>query len=105
MKYRYLVLISILISCSEQKGNPKFEVVKEQVITFKSSPEEIIKIDTYFKKARESGIYSVKYQTYLDSALMIMPDSAYTWQQKAMALYKARNYSVGKPFFGKRSEV
>lgn len=104
MKYMWLVLISILISCSEKKESPRSELVTEKVAPIKMSSEDSLKISQYFNKAWDSGMYSVKYQTYLDSALMIKPDSAYLWQQKAMPLYKARKYSVGKPFLERAVE-
>lgn len=101
MKYSYLFLIAILISCSEKKESLKSGIVKEKIANIKINLKDSLKISEYFKKAWGSGMYSVQYQTYLDSALMIKPDSAYLWQQKAMPLYKARKYSLGKPFLKK----
>ncbi len=59
------------------------------------------KIDSLWKRANRVGLHSVERQLILDSILQIKPDSAYFWQQKAMPLYKARKYSLGKPFLEK----
>ncbi|BCY27575.1 tetratricopeptide repeat protein [Flavobacterium okayamense] len=42
-----------------------------------------------------------EYQNCLDAGLKKDSTIAYLWQQKAMPYYKARKYSVGKPFLDK----
>ncbi|MFK7811120.1 MAG: tetratricopeptide repeat protein [Maribacter sp.] len=98
MKYFCLVLVSILISCSEKKDSPKSPLISEKLEPLKLSSADSLKIVGYWREANRAGLYSEKRQKYLDSALLIKPDSAYFWQQKAMPLYKARKYSLGKPF-------
>nr|WP_292963585.1 tetratricopeptide repeat protein [Muricauda sp. UBA7809] len=65
------------------------------------STTDSIKVANFWQKAMKAPIYSVERQHYLDSALIIKPDSAYFWQQKAMPLYKERKFSLGKPFLEK----
>jgi tetratricopeptide (TPR) repeat protein len=101
MKYLLGVILLVFISCSGENFKNASEVILEKEVAVNISSKDSINIDAYYKKAWDAGMYSTKYQTYLDSALMIKPDSAYLWQQKAMPLYKARKYSVGKPFLEK----
>lgn len=101
MRYLYCVGIVLLISCNGKTNTALTKTNSERPAAIKVSPEERARVQDYFKKAWRSGIYSPKYQAYLDSALMIKPDSAYLWQQKAMPLYKTRKYSLGKPFLKK----
>lgn len=65
------------------------------------SPEDKIRIDSLWNRANRVSLYSLERQLILDSILEIKPDSAYFWQQKAMPLYKARKYSLGKPYLAK----
>ena len=58
----------------------------------------------YIEKSFQSPMHSLEHQQYLDSALAIVPESAWLWQQKAMPLYKARKYQLGKPFLDKAVE-
>ena len=104
MRYLFCVVLALMISCKGETSDAVPEVDTAKRVSIKVSQEGLVKIDTYFKKAWDSGMYSSKYQTYIDSALMIKPDSAYLWQQKAMPLYKARKYSLGKPFLKKAVE-
>lgn len=90
-------LLLLFQACSETKQGNEIVEVKKAAITSADS----IKIADYWKKANKAWVYSVERQQYLDSALMIKPDSAYFWQQKAMPLYKERKYSLGKPFLAK----
>jgi tetratricopeptide (TPR) repeat protein len=52
----------------------------------------------YFDSSWSYSMGSVKHQQYLDSALMILPQHAYYWQQKAMPLYKSGKIELAKPF-------
>jgi len=99
---KVLLVYLILTSCTSKKDEKILEtnLVHKEVI----SVEDSIKIAHYWIRADEAGLYSVTRQKYLDSALAIKPDSAYFWQQKAMPLYKARKYSLGKPFLRKAVE-
>ena len=97
---KYLIFIFVLLaSCT---GAGESQVEKKQMLLTK---EDSLKIESYVEKAYKSGLPSQNYQKYLDSVLMIKPDSAYIWQQKAMPLYKARKYSVGKPFLKKAADL
>lgn len=91
--YSLFVVISILSCKTENK-----EVVKEIV---KLSTQDSIKLQDYYEKSNRVPLFSQKRQQYLDSVLQIDPENAYYWQQKAMPLYKARKYSLGKPFLAK----
>ena len=97
-----LLLPSVLLiyGCnSEKKVNTPSD--SDQHTTEKLSSEDSLKIAKFWDKANHVGLYSQARQLYLDSILEIKPDSAYFWQQKAMPLYKARKYSLGKPFLAK----
>ncbi|TLF47131.1 tetratricopeptide repeat protein [Maribacter aurantiacus] len=100
MKYEILIVFLLLLSsCSEPISKNKEKSVYE-----KSPPisnEDSLRIQDYWSKANQSGVYSQERQKYLDSILLIKPDTAYIWQQKAMPLYKERKYSLGKPFLAK----
>lgn len=94
-------LLLLFQACSETKQGHETEKSKLEVKKVTITSTDSIKIADYWKKANQAWVYSVERQQYLDSALMIKPDSAYFWQQKAMPLYKERKYSLGKPFLAK----
>ncbi|MCW3122238.1 MAG: hypothetical protein JWQ38_1730 [Flavipsychrobacter sp.] len=52
----------------------------------------------YYDSSWHYGMNSARHQLYLDSALMVMPTSAYFWQQKSMPLYKQGKWLLGRPF-------
>lgn len=104
MRHLFYLILVALVSCKGKNSDATSQVVLEEKVALKISQEDLAKVDGYVKKAWGSDMYSVKYQVYLDSALAIKPDSAYLWQQKAMPLYKARKYSLGKPFLQKAVE-
>lgn len=104
MRHLFYLFLAVLVSCKGKNYDVTSQVDLEEKVALKISQEDLVKVDGYVKKAWGSDIYSVKYQVYLDSALAIKPDSAYLWQQKAMPLYKARKYSLGKPFLQKAVE-
>lgn len=100
MRYYVIVFFLIFISCTENdktKSNTSSE--KAKLSYFDS-----VKVAAYWIKANRFGPNEQARQKYLDSALLIAPDSAFFWQQKAMPLYKARKYSLGKPFLAKAVE-
>ncbi|MRI02569.1 hypothetical protein GH721_18650 [Kriegella sp. EG-1] len=98
MKY-FVLLLLVLASCSENRLGPNSSSTK------KISQIDSNKVVNYWRKAQYRGMYSNEYQKYLDSILLIVPDSAYFWQQKAMPLYKSRKYAVGKPFLEKAAKL
>lgn len=93
-------LLLLVQACSQNKPANESQQIEKVKITSADS----IKIADYWKKANQAWVYSVERQQYLDSVLLIKPDSAYFWQQKAMPLYKERKYSLGKPFLAKAVE-
>lgn len=62
------------------------------------SKADSLKVNSYWDKANQTNLYSVKRQLYLDSALAIMPWNAFYWQQKAMPLLKQKKYEIGMVF-------
>jgi tetratricopeptide (TPR) repeat protein len=104
MKYFFCFIGLLLISCSGKDSTTKSEVVLEKREPIKIGSSDSLKIAEYWKKANTYSLNSQQRQIYLDSALLIKPDSAYFWQQKAMPLYKAKKYSLGKPFLKKAVE-
>ena len=98
---KLLYIFLIFQACSEnvdKSTEVKTLTESERVLL---STTDSIKVANFWQKAMKAPIYSVERQHYLDSALIIKPDSAYFWQQKAMPLYKERKFSLGKPFLEK----
>lgn len=55
--------------------------------------------DKYLKNgAYKYSYFHTKYQQYLDSALVQLPNDAYLWQQKAMPLFKSKKYELGMKY-------
>ncbi|NIG55439.1 tetratricopeptide repeat protein [Chitinophaga sp. Cy-1792] len=48
--------------------------------------------------AYQYAIYSQSWNVYLDSALAILPQDAFLWQQKAMPYFKTLKYEVGMAY-------
>ena len=92
--YCFFVVVSVLSCKIEKKEN---STVNEVAVISQDS----IKLQGYYKKLGSVPIFSQERQQYLDSILQINPKNAYYWQQKAMPLYKARKYSLGKSFLAK----
>ncbi len=101
---KLLCIFLILVSCNNKNKNVIEGGSSEKKERIRLSSEDSIKLKGYFDKSFQYGLHSTEHQQYLDSALQIKPDSAYLWQQKAMPLYKARKYSLGKPFLAKAVE-
>lgn len=99
-------ILLLSLAFSSCVGNVKeIETAKiHQKDNEKLNRQDSLRIVNYWEEANKAGLYSVRRQQYLDSILEIKPDSAYFWQQKAMPLYKARKYSLGKPFLAKAVE-
>ena len=95
MIFCLFVAVSIL-SCNTKDGKNN-TVKKQHQITSLDS----VKLKEYLEKSGRVPLFSKERQQYLDSVLQIDPENAYYWQQKAMPLYKARKYSLGKPFLAK----
>jgi len=101
---RYIVLLFIISSCNF--SSKKEDVVKGDKDVEKKvlSGIDSMHIREYVEKSFQNPMHSLEHQQYLDSALTIVPESAWLWQQKAMPLYKARKYQLGKPFLDKAVE-
>lgn len=101
MTKKLILLLLVFSSCVDKNSNSSSSYDDESVVKVEISIEEKKRIDTLWKRANRVSLYSQKRQLILDSILKIKPDSAYFWQQKAMPLYKARKYSLGKPYLEK----
>ncbi|MEP2058751.1 MAG: tetratricopeptide repeat protein [Maribacter litoralis] len=102
---KYIFLLFIISSCNfatkdQNDLNNSAEDTKEKLLTEIDSTH----LREYIEKSFQNPIHSLEYQQYLDSALRIVPESAWLWQQKAMPLYKARKYQLGRPFLEKAVE-
>ncbi|WP_116770985.1 tetratricopeptide repeat protein [Maribacter litoralis] len=102
---KYIFLLFIIFSCNiatkdQNDLNNSAEDTKEKLLTEIDSTH----LREYIEKSFQNPIHSLEYQQYLDSALRIVPESAWLWQQKAMPLYKARKYQLGRPFLEKAVE-
>ena len=102
---KYIILLLLFIwSCNLSNKNK--DVVKS---TQNLESEVLTGIDSmhireYVEKSFQTPLHSLEHQQYLDSALTIDPANAWLWQQKAMPLYKARKYQLGRPFLEKAVE-
>lgn len=72
--------------------------VDQGIVRRKASAEDSVALKRYWKGANSCSLYSRQRQRCLDSALMLQPQCAYYWQQKAMPLYKQRKYEAGAPY-------
>lgn len=94
---RFILFIASLLSiqCHSQT---KSETAEEK----KARQEAIIQEHVYDCADKINyKVMMAAYQDCLDAGLKKDSTIAYLWQQKAMPLYKARKYSVGKPFLDK----
>jgi tetratricopeptide (TPR) repeat protein len=91
MRYVIFFIFIVLLSCNQKTADESIQL----------KVEDSLKMNDYASRAFNFGVYSQERQKYLDSALLIKQDNAYLWQQKAMPLYKARKYSLGKPYLEK----
>lgn len=98
------ILVLLLAACNDRYTPDLTLSSSENIKGIKLSSEDSAKIASFWEKANRSGLHSKAGLQYWDSIVAIKPDSAYFWQQKAMLLYKARKYSVGKPFLAKAVE-
>ncbi|WP_300024290.1 hypothetical protein [uncultured Maribacter sp.] len=101
---KYVILLLFISSCNlsdrkEESGKDDKKVEKKVL-----SGIDSMRIREYVEKSFQSPMHSLEHQQYLDSALTIMPESAWLWQQKAMPLYKTRKYQLGEPFLEKAVE-
>ncbi|WP_299323201.1 tetratricopeptide repeat protein [uncultured Maribacter sp.] len=101
---KYIILLLIISSCNlsdkNQDGVESSGTVESNILTGIDS----IHIREYVEKSFQTPLHSLEHQQYLDSALTIDPANAWLWQQKAMPLYKARKYQLGRPFLEKAVE-
>jgi tetratricopeptide (TPR) repeat protein len=101
---KYLIILLSVVSCNttnkEDKNLNESENIEKIVLTATDS----MSIKGFIQKSFNTPLHSLEHQQYLDSALTIQPDNAWLWQQKAMPLYKARKYQLGRPFLEKAVE-
>lgn len=98
---KYLIILLSVVSCNL--------ATKEKNSTDGSEAIALTSVDSmrikgFIQKAFSTPLHSLEHQQFLDSALAIQPDNSWLWQQKAMPLYKARKYQLGKPFLEKAVE-
>ncbi|MGO4921343.1 tetratricopeptide repeat protein [Maribacter spongiicola] len=101
---RYFILLLIISSCNLSDKNQDSAKGADDVETNIMSGIDSMHIREYVEKSFQTPLHSLEHQQYLDSALTIDPTNAWLWQQKAMPLYKARKYQLGKPFLEKAVE-
>ncbi|WP_324025439.1 hypothetical protein QSV08_19875 [Maribacter sp. BPC-D8] len=101
---KYFILLLVISSCNfsnkNQDGVESSDRVESNILTGIDS----MHIREYVEKSFQTPLHSLEHQQYLDSALTIDPTNAWLWQQKAMPLYKARKYQLGRPFLEKAVE-
>lgn len=98
---KYLIILLSVVSCNL--------ATKEKNSTDGSEAIALTSVDSmrikgFIQKAFSTPLHSLEHQQFLDSALSIQPNNGWLWQQKAMPLYKARKYQLGKPFLEKAVE-
>ena len=101
---KYIILLLVISACNLSDKKEDIVIGDKRVEKKVLSGIDSMHIREYVEKSFQSPVHSLEYQLYLDSALTIMPESAWLWQQKAMPLYKARKYQLGKPFLDKAVE-
>jgi tetratricopeptide (TPR) repeat protein len=67
-------------------------------ISAQAQPTASKPINACYKRYVTTSYYDQRHQSQLDSVLHYYPDDAWLWQQKAMPLYKARQYEAGAPY-------
>ncbi|WP_340157281.1 hypothetical protein [uncultured Maribacter sp.] len=101
---KYIILLLVISSCNLSDNKEDMVKGDKKVEKKVLSGIDSMHVREYIEKSFQSPMYSLEHQQYLDSALAIVPESAWLWQQKAMPLYKARKYQLGKPFLDKAVE-
>ncbi len=102
---KYLILLLGIASCSVSTKDQKNSNIDEKTNIVALTVQDSARIKAFIAKAFNAPLHSMEHQQYLDSALLVQPDNAWLWQQKAMPLYKARKYQLGKPFLEKAVEL
>ena len=70
-----------------------FLIISINVFSQEENTDKIY--DKYLKNgAYKYSYYRPEYQTYIDSALALLPKNAFLWQQKAMPYFKRKKYEV-----------
>lgn len=88
-------VLLFLLSLLSFQIQAQTETVEEK----KQRQDAIIQEHVYDGADKINTLVMMKeYQEYLDAGLEKDSTIAYIWQQKAMPYYKAKKYSVGKPF-------
>ena len=98
---KYLIILLSVVSCN-LATKEKNSTDGSEAIALTSV--DSIRIKGFIQKAFSTPLHSLEHQQFLDSALSIQPNNGWLWQQKAMPLYKARKYQLGKPFLEKAVE-
>jgi tetratricopeptide (TPR) repeat protein len=91
----FLVLSFLCIATFTQAQNNSKENFSRKN---KLSVEDSTKFFNYLYKSEAYSLFSPKKDLYYDSALMIVPTSAFLWQQRAMAYFKQMKYEKGAAF-------
>ena len=85
-------LLFAIAFCNAQQNSSK--VSFERPISYGDS----MLLMRYIDSANSAGLFSIRYQNYMDSAVAIKPWKANWWQHKAMPLYKKKKYELGAPY-------
>lgn len=97
---KYVLLLLLITACNSPKDEKSLDNAGE-LNNGVLSPQDSIRLESFITEAYKTPLHSKEHQQMLDSALQIQPNNAWLWQQKAMPLYKARKYQLGKPFLEK----
>lgn len=86
MKYTFFRLFFLFIS----------------IVSYSQEPNKDEIYNKYLRNgAYKYSYYRPEYQTYIDSALVLLPENAFLWQQKAMPYFKRKKYEVGMQYIDK----
>lgn len=96
-----MLIVLVLTACTSEKNNKKELDSSLTIATDVMTKKDSLRVRNFIEMAMNAPLHSREHQILLDSALTINPENAWLWQQKAMPLYKARKYSLGKPFLEK----
>lgn len=101
---KYLIILLTVASCNLATKDQNSTDASEGSEVISLTSVDSMRIKGFIQKAFNTPLHSLEHQQFLDSALAIQPDNGWLWQQKAMPLYKARKYQLGKPFLEKAVE-
>ena len=92
---RFILIVSLLAIALSQQSCAQ-NTISEQLKQL--SVQDSLRVDKYLEKTEGLPIFSPRRGLYIDSALTIVPQNSYLWQQRAMPLFKQKKYEIAMPY-------